>query len=190
MIFKALVKVLAEDGFNIRGIFERNDVGIRRLEGMEENKGFFKLDGLDIPDSTEVTIVENGIKYYVDFENGQKTGFFLDQKFNRRAAAKLAKGRRVLDCFTHTGSFALNCAYGGAEHVCAVDISEEAVGFAKRNAELNGLEDKMSFKAVNVLICCLIFQQQMKNMIMLFLTRLLLQNLVQLLIVPFVDIKK
>ena len=150
LIFKALVKVLAEDGFNIRGIFERNDVGIRRLEGMEENKGFFKLDGLDIPDSTEVTIVENGIKYYVDFENGQKTGFFLDQKFNRRAAAKLAKGRRVLDCFTHTGSFALNCAYGGAEHVCAVDISEEAVGFAKRNSELNGLEDKMSFKAVNV----------------------------------------
>lgn len=150
LIFKALVKVLAENGFNIRGIFERNDVGIRRLEGMEENKGFFKLDGLDIPDSTEVTIVENGIKYYVDFENGQKTGFFLDQKFNRRAAAKLAKGRRVLDCFTHTGSFALNCAYGGAEHVCAVDISEEAVGFAKRNAELNGLEDKMSFKAVNV----------------------------------------
>ena len=150
LIFKALVKVLAEDGFNIRGIFERNDVGIRRLEGMEENKGFFKLDGLDIPDSTEVTIVENGIKYYVDFENGQKTGFFLDQKFNRRAAAKLAKGRRVLDCFTHTGSFALNCAYGGAEHVCAVDISEEAVDFAKRNAELNGLEDKMSFKAVNV----------------------------------------
>lgn len=150
LIFKALVKVLAEDGFNIRGIFERNDVGIRRLEGMEENKGFFKLDGLDIPDSTEVTIVENEIKYYVDFENGQKTGFFLDQKFNRRAAAKLAKGRRVLDCFTHTGSFALNCAYGGAEHVCVVDISEEAVGFAKRNAELNGLEDKMSFKAVNV----------------------------------------
>lgn len=77
LIFKALVKVLAEDGFNIRGIFERNDVGIRRLEGMEENKGFFKLDGLDIPDSTEVTIVENGIKYYVDFENGQKTGFSL-----------------------------------------------------------------------------------------------------------------
>lgn len=150
LIFKALIKVLAEDGFNIRGIFERNDVGIRRLEGMEENKGFFKLNGLDIPDLTEVTIVENGIKYYVDFENGQKTGFFLDQKFNRRAAAKLAKGRRVLDCFTHTGSFALNCAYGGAEHVCAVDISEDAVSFAKRNAELNGLEDKMSFKAVNV----------------------------------------
>lgn len=190
LIFKALVKVLAEDGFNIRGIFERNDVGIRRLEGMEENKGFFKLDGLDIPDSTEVTIVENGIKYYVDFENGQKTGFFLDQKFNRRAAAKLAKGRRVLDCFTHTGSFALNCAYGGAEHVCAVDISEEAVGFAKRNAELNGLEDKMSFKAVNVFDLLPNLQQQMKNMIMLFLTRLLLQNLVQLLIVLFVDIKK
>lgn len=150
MIFNALVKVLAEDGFNIRGIFERNDVGIRRLEGMEENKGFFALDGIKAPDSTEVIIVENGIKYYVDVENGQKTGFFLDQKFNRRAAAKLAKGRRVLDCFTHTGSFALNCAYAEAEHVCAVDISEDAVSFAKRNAELNGLDGKMSFKAVNV----------------------------------------
>lgn len=150
MIFNALVKVLAEDGFIIRGIFERNDVGIRRLEGMEENKGFYPIDGLKTPDSTEVVILENGIKYYVDFQNGQKTGFFLDQKFNRRAAAKLAKGRRVLDCFTHTGSFALNCAYAGAEHVCAVDISEDAVSFARRNAELNNLDGKMSFKAVNV----------------------------------------
>lgn len=150
MIFKALIKILAEDGFIIRGIFERNDVGIRRLEGMEENKGFYPIDKLETPTSTEVTIIENGIKYYVDFENGQKTGFFLDQKFNRRAAAKLAKGKRVLDCFTHTGSFALNCAYAGAEHVCAVDISEDAVSFAKRNAELNNLDGKMNFKAVNV----------------------------------------
>lgn len=150
MIFEALVKVLAEDGFIIRGIFERNDVGIRRLEGMEENKGFYPIDKLETPTSTEVTITENNIKYYVDFENGQKTGFFLDQKFNRRAAAKLAKGKRVLDCFTHTGSFALNCAYAGAEHVCAVDVSEDAVAFARRNAKLNNLDEKMSFKAVNV----------------------------------------
>lgn len=150
MIFTALVKVLSEDGFTIRGIFERNDVNIRRLEGMEENKGFYHINGLDTASETQVTIVENGIKYHVDFENGQKTGFFLDQKYNRRAAAKLAKGRRVLDCFTHTGSFALNCAAGGAEHVCAVDISEEAVSFAQKNAELNSLSDRISFKAVNV----------------------------------------
>ncbi len=150
MIFKALVKVLSEDGFIIRGIFERNDVGIRRLEGMEENKGFYKIDGMETPEETQVTIIENGIKYRVDFENGQKTGFFLDQKYNRLAAAGIAKGRRVLDCFTHTGSFALNCAAGGAEHVCAVDISEEAVSFARKNAGLNSLNDRMSFKTANV----------------------------------------
>lgn len=145
LIFKALVKVLAEDGFNIRGIFERNDVGIRRLEGMEENKGFFKLDGLDIPDSTEVTIVENGIKYYVDFENGQKTGFFLDQKYNRLAIQKLCKNAKVLDCFTHTGSFALNAGIAGASSVLGVDASALAVDQAAANARLNGLEDRVQF---------------------------------------------
>ena len=150
IIFPLLVKVLNEDGMNIRGIYERNDVSIRKLEGMTENKGFYNIEGLPVPESTSVVINENGIKYNVDFENGQKTGFLLDQKYNRLAAAKIAKGRRVLDCFTHTGSFALNAAAGGAEHVCAVDISEDAVKMAESNAKLNGLENRMSFKAANV----------------------------------------
>ena len=144
-IVEILKEFLLKDGILIRGVYERSDANERTKEGLPKVKGFIG-DEFD----TTVEIIENGVHYLVDVANGQKTGFFLDQKFNRRAAAKLAKGRRVLDCFTHTGSFALNCAYGGAEHVCAVDISEEAVGFAKRNAELNGLEDKMSFKAVNV----------------------------------------
>lgn len=150
IIFPLLVKVLREDGINIRGIFERNDVAIRRLEGMDENKGFYPAEGLAVPESTHVQICENGILYDVDYENGQKTGFFLDQKFNRLAVAKLAKGRRVLDCFTHTGSFALNAAMGGAEHVCAVDVSEDAVRMAESNARLNSLEGRMSFRAANV----------------------------------------
>lgn len=150
IIFPLLYKVLTEDGFAIKGIYERNDVSIRKLEGMEEGKGFYPLEGISVPDSTETIITENGIKYHVDFENGQKTGFFLDQKYNRRAAAKIARGKRVLDCFTHTGSFALNAAKAGAAHVCAVDISEDAIAMAKGNAELNGLTENMSFMAANV----------------------------------------
>ena len=150
VIFPLLYEVLTEDGQKISGIYERNDVSIRKLEGLEEYKGWYKLDGLPIPSSTVTTIVENGIEYEVDFENGQKTGFFLDQKYNRLAVAKLAKGKRVLDCFTHTGSFALNAAKGGADYVCAVDISESAIEMAKRNAERNGLSDKMSFRVENV----------------------------------------
>lgn len=150
IIFPLLYRILNEDGFPIRGIFERNDVAIRKLEGMEENKGFYPLEGLPLPETTRTEMVENGIRYEVDFENGQKTGFFLDQKYNRLAVSKLAKGRRVLDCFTHTGSFALNAARGGAAHVCAVDISEDAVEMARRNARRNGLEDIMSFRAANV----------------------------------------
>lgn len=103
-----------------------------------------------MPESTRTEIVENGIRYGVDFENGQKTGFFLDQKYNRQAAAKLAPGKRVLDCFTHTGSFALNAAKAGAEKVCAVDISADAVEMAQKNAQLNGLEGNMSFRQANV----------------------------------------
>jgi 23S rRNA (cytosine1962-C5)-methyltransferase len=117
---------------------------------MEENKGWYPLENVPVPDSTETEIVENGIKYSVDFENGQKTGFFLDQKYNRQAAAKLAKGRRVLDCFTHTGAFALNCAAGGAEHVTAVDISETAIAQTKKNADMNGLTGRMSFLCTDV----------------------------------------
>ena len=149
-VFPLLYEVLSEDGQTVRGIYERNDVAIRKLEGMEENKGWFDLPGVPVPDSTETEIIENGIKYNVDFENGQKTGFFLDQKYNRLAVSKIAKGKRVLDCFTHTGSFALNAAKGGASHVCAVDISESAIEMAKRNAEQNGLTDTMEFRVADV----------------------------------------
>ena len=150
VIFPLLYEVLTADGQEIRGIYERNDVAIRKLEGLEENKGWYPLEGVPTPEKTETTIVENGIKYTVDFENGQKTGFFLDQKYNRLAVGKIAKGKRVLDCFTHTGSFALNAAMGGAKAVCAVDVSESAVEMAKRNAEANGISDRMSFCVVDV----------------------------------------
>lgn len=150
VIFPLLCKVLREDGQTIRGIYERNDVAIRKLEGLEEYKGFYDLPGEEQAARTVTQITENGVKYRVDFENGQKTGFFLDQKYNRRAVARIARGKRVLDCFTHTGSFALNAALGGAEHVHAVDISESAVQLARENAQLNGLEGKMDFTAANV----------------------------------------
>ena len=150
IVFPLLYEVLSEDGETIRGIYERNDVAIRKLEGMEENKGWYPLENVPVPDSTETEIVENGIKYSVDFKNGQKTGFFLDQKYNRLAVSKIAKGKRVLDCFTHTGSFALNAAKGGAAHVCAVDISESAIEMAKRNAEQNGLSETMEFRVADV----------------------------------------
>ena len=113
-LFPLLAKVLREDGQDIRGIYERNDVALREREGMAQNKGWYPLPGETPPEKTCVDITENGIVYTVDFENGQKTGFFLDQKYNRLAVAKLAKGKTVLDCFTHTGSFALNAARGGA----------------------------------------------------------------------------
>ena len=144
-LFPLLVEVLRADGQKINGIFERNDVAIRSLEGLEQNKGWYPLPGEAPPASPITEICENGIFYAVDVENGQKTGFFLDQKYNRRAVARLAKGRRVLDCFTHTGSFALNAARGGAEHVTAVDVSESAVAMAEANAKRNGLDDRMDF---------------------------------------------
>lgn len=150
VIFPLLYEVLTESGEKILGIYERNDVAIRKLEGMEENKGWFNLPGVPNPVSTETTIVENNIKYTVDFENGQKTGFFLDQKYNRLAVSKIAKDKRVLDCFTHTGSFALNAALGGAHHVCAIDISDSAIAMAKKNAEQNGLSDKITFYVEDV----------------------------------------
>ena len=150
MIFPALVKLLREDGEVIRGVFERNDVAIRELEGMAQNKGWYALPGETPPESPVTEICENGVYYSVDVENGQKTGFFLDQKYNRLAVAKLAKGKRVLDCFTHTGSFALNAAKGGAEHVTAVDVSASAIGMARQNALRNGLEDRMDFVTADV----------------------------------------
>ncbi|MCI7639606.1 MAG: class I SAM-dependent rRNA methyltransferase [Clostridiales bacterium] len=150
VVFPLLVRVLRADGQEIRGIYERNDVAIRELEGLPQNKGWYSLPGETPPDSTVTEICENGIFYRVDVENGQKTGFFLDQKYNRLAIARLAKGKRVLDCFTHTGSFALNAAMGGAEHVTAVDISASAIEMAKANAERNGLTDRMDFVVADV----------------------------------------
>ena len=149
-LFPLLAKVLREDGQEIRGIYERNDVALREREGMTQNKGWYPLPDETPPETTTVDITENGIVYTVDFENGQKTGFFLDQKYNRLAVAKLAKGKTVLDCFTHTGSFALNAAKGGAAHVTAVDVSEFAVQCAAENARRNGLEAVMDCVAANV----------------------------------------
>lgn len=150
VVFPLLVEILREDGEGISGIFERNDVAIREKEGMTQNKGWYPLPDLPTPMDTVVEICENGVYYSVDVENGQKTGFFLDQKYNRLAVARLARGRRVLDCFTHTGSFALNAALGGAERVTAVDVSESAIEMAKQNAARNGLSEKMDFLVADV----------------------------------------
>ena len=148
MLFPLIVDVLREDGVEIAGLYERNDVVIREREGLTQGKGWF--EALPHPESAVTEICENGVYYSVDVENGQKTGFFLDQKYNRRAVAQLAKGRRVLDCFTHTGSFALNAAMGGAEGVTAVDVSESAIAMARANAERNGLDDRMVFLCADV----------------------------------------
>ena len=138
-ILPMLADALRKDGMPVDGIYIRNDVAIRSLEGLEQYKGWFP--GYEGP-STLTQIVENGVHYHVDVENGQKTGFFLDQRLNRRALAGIAKGKTVLDCFTHTGSFAFNALMGGAARVTAVDISEEAVSTARKNAELNDFSDK------------------------------------------------
>lgn len=144
-ILEKLQKVLAEDGIKIRGIYERSDAKVRLQEGMERTKGF-----LSEPFDTKVEIVENGVKYMVDVQDGQKTGFFLDQKYNRLAIQRLCKGKKVLDCFTHTGSFALNAGIAGAKEVLGVDASELGVEQARENAKLNGLEDIVSFTCSDV----------------------------------------
>lgn len=148
MLYELLVEELNALGVQVSAIYERNDVKIRELEGMEQYTGFWSGLRTDLPGVTE--IVENGIRYSVDYVNGQKTGFFLDQKYNRRAIRQIAAGRTVLDCFTHTGAFALNAAAAGAKLVNAVDISEDAVEMARANARLNGLEGNMQFTCVNV----------------------------------------
>lgn len=150
ILFPALVEILRADGQEIKGVFERNDVALRDKEGIPQGKGWFPIPGLETPDSPITEIVENGVHYKVDVENGQKTGFFLDQKYNRRAVSRIAKGMKVLDCFTHTGSFALNAAMGGAAHVTAVDVSASAIDMAKANAELNHLDDRMDFVVADV----------------------------------------
>ncbi|MCI5900228.1 MAG: class I SAM-dependent rRNA methyltransferase [Firmicutes bacterium] len=139
-ILRLLKEVLAEDGIEIRGIYERSDAKVRRQEGMELYKGFIG-ETFD----TNVEILENNVRYLVDVKDGQKTGFFLDQKYNRLAIQKLCRDAKVLDCFTHTGSFALNAGIGGAAHVLGVDASELGVEQARRNAALNHMEDRVKF---------------------------------------------
>ena len=139
-ILELLKKVLEEDGIAVRGIYERSDAKVRRQEGMELYKGFI---GPEFP--TLVEIEENGVKYQVDIKDGQKTGFFLDQKYNRLAIQKLCKNAKVLDCFTHTGSFALNAGIAGASEVTGVDASQLAVDQATANARLNGLDGTVKF---------------------------------------------
>ena len=146
LVLDLLCEELAKDGIKIRGIYERSDAKVRELEGMERVKGF-----LSEPFDPIVQITENGVKYEVDVANGQKTGFFLDQKYNRKAMQGLCKGATVLDCFTHTGSFALNAGYAGAAEVLGVDASALAVKQAERNAVLNGLSDRVHFMVADVL---------------------------------------
>ena len=130
---------------NIRGVYERSDAKVRTLEGMERIKGFIGEEF-----DTKVEIIENGIKYFVDVQDGQKTGFFLDQKYNRAAIKPMCKGAKVLDCFTHTGSFALNAGMGGAKSVLGVDASELGIAQARENAALNGLSDTVKFECADV----------------------------------------
>lgn len=145
IILEKLCKVLKEDDIAIRGVYERSDAKVRLQEGMERYKGF-----LSEPFDTKVEITENGVKYIVDVEDGQKTGFFLDQKYNRAAIHKICKGKKVLDCFTHTGSFALNAGIAGASSVLGVDASQLGVNQAKENAKLNHLEDRVKFLCADV----------------------------------------
>ena len=144
-ILSLLVDLLKEDGISVRGIYERSDAKVRLQEGMERYKGF-----IGEPFDTKVQIVENGVKYMVDVQDGQKTGFFLDQKYNRLAIQRLCKDAEVLDCFTHTGSFALNAGIAGAKHVTGVDASELGIEQARENARLNGLEDRVEFVCADV----------------------------------------
>lgn len=144
-ILDLLLETLAADGVHIRGVYERSDAKVRRQEGMEPEKGF-----LSAPFDTKVEIVENGVKYIVDVEEGQKTGFFLDQKYNRLAIQKLCRGADVLDCFTHTGSFALNAGIAGAGRVLGVDASQLAIRQAEENARRNGLEGRVQFRCADV----------------------------------------
>lgn len=145
VILEKLQKVLFEDGIHIRGIYERSDAKVRLQEGMERYKGF-----IGQPFDTKVEIVENGVHYMVDVQDGQKTGFFLDQKYNRLAIQRLCPGKKVLDCFTHTGSFALNAGIASAASVLGVDASQLAVDQAAENAALNNLSDRVTFQCADV----------------------------------------
>lgn len=146
VIVDILKEVLAEDGIIVRGVYERSDANERTKEGLSKHKGF-----IGDPFDTNVEIVENGVHYMVDVVNGQKTGFFLDQKYNRLAMQRICKGKRVLDCFTHMGTFALNAGIAGASEVTGLDISEYAVQQATANAQRNHLQDTVHFRCANVL---------------------------------------
>lgn len=153
MIVKLLIKIMKEDGINIRAVYERSDANERTKEGLAKvKKLLWHVDGLTEEEfDPHVEIVENGVRYLVDVKDGQKTGFFLDQKYNRLAMQRLCKGKRVLDCFTHMGTFALNAGIAGASEVTGLDISEYAIEQARANARLNHLEDTVKFKCANVL---------------------------------------
>ncbi len=151
LLYSLLIRILREEfDAPVRVLFERNESPIRELEGLNREKGFWEAPDLIRDPSGLCEITENGIRYEVDYINGQKTGFFLDQKYNRAAIRRIAEGRRVLDCFTHTGSFALNAAQAVARSVTAVDISADALEIARRNAEKNGLSDKIEFVCADV----------------------------------------
>ncbi len=150
MLFPLILDVLRSDGVEIRGIYERADSPARRLEGLELHKGWWPEPGKPLPESARVMAQENGLLFDLDIENSQKTGFFLDQKYNRRAVRELSQGRRVLDCFSHVGPFGLNAAAGGAEFVRCVDISDTAISLAQENAKLNHLEEKMDFTCADI----------------------------------------
>ena len=149
-VFQGLYQVMAELGQPVRGIFLRNDAAIRELEGLGQEKGWYPLADVPLPEETVTEIVENGVAYQVDVENGQKTGFFLDQKYNRQAVGRIAQGKYVLDCFTHTGSFGLNAALGGAAKVTCVDVSAAAAEMARENARRNGVEDRVEVVRADV----------------------------------------
>lgn len=163
LLYRLLVEQLKNDGIEIRAIYERNEAALRDKEGLPKEKGFYPLPGLATDLDGHLELMENSIRYDVDYINGQKTGFFLDQKYNRRAAAALAPGRRVLDCCTHTGAFALNCAQAGAEHVTAVDISKDAVELTRRNAALNNLSDKIDVQQADVFDLLTTLAQEKKH---------------------------
>lgn len=150
IIFKSLLEIFKEIGVEINALYERNDVNSRSLDGLELYKGYYYHSDDFNTDTKEIIIEENGLKYFVDFVDGQKTGYFLDQKYNRQLVGQIAKGKRVLDCFTHTGSFGLNCIKNGAVKVTSVDISPLAINQSKRNAALNGYEDKIEYVTANV----------------------------------------
>lgn len=150
-IYPLLLQTLQADGQDVRCIYERNDSPARAKEGLPQYKGWWDGEASEVPESARIKVVENGLVFDLDIENSQKTGFFLDQKYNRRAVRQIAGGRRVLDCFCHVGPFGMNAAAGGADFVRCVDVSQTAIDLAAENARLNGLDNRMDFTCANVL---------------------------------------